>query len=518
MKKPKLIHYHDSRHFLLYRFDPPMSLHQLRQPVDELLGTPVDTLSYGLGMGQTFLYDTKVGTKFGENAIEHNSGLVWWRAAENLKRALDSGFDPLKIIVDRAHEKGIQVLGSLRINDAGAPEGSNYNVGRLKYERPDIMIGGEDPENPYVATCLDFARPEVRQERLAVIEEVCDRYGADGIEIDQYIRVFFKASEIAQHTALLTDWIREVRKLLDRLGGKRGERLCLAVRVHPEEEANLSVGMDVKAWLSEKLVDLVIPYKLGSVVFDTCPSFKSLEEMAHQAGAWIYPPIGEVFPYDDRYHLPTIEMYRAAATNFRAAGADGLYLANLPWPRTDSEYGVLRELSDPDIYARKSKHYAVAQEEAKPDPYAPQRDLPRTLTEGEAVQLPVFVGDALDAARKDGELQQTTLGVRIVGACPEDRYSFRLNDSELPQEDAKTSTFYGGIVAYFPVKVGMPQRIGTHYWFEFDLPIALLHKGENSVEITMEQHFKPLTADRVLQSVEIRIEYKEPPVPFEGQM
>ena len=116
----------------------------------------------------------------------------------------------------------------------------------------------------------------------------------------------------------------------------------------------------------------------------------------------------------------------------------------------------------------------MAQEEARPGPYAPQRDLPRTLAEGNPAQVPVFVGDALDAGRRDGELQQVTLGLRIVGACPEDRYSFRLNDSELAREDAKISTFYGGIVVYFPVKVGMPQRIETHHWFEFDLPIGLL--------------------------------------------
>ena len=66
MYKPKLIYYHDSRHYLLYRFDPPMSLHQLRKPVDDLIGTGIDTLVYGVGMGQTFLYDTKVGYRFGE--------------------------------------------------------------------------------------------------------------------------------------------------------------------------------------------------------------------------------------------------------------------------------------------------------------------------------------------------------------------------------------------------------------------------------------------------------------------
>ena len=71
--------------------------------------------------------------------------------------------------------------------------------------------------------------------------------------------------------------------------------------------------------------------------YGNSPSFGWLKDRAHQAGAWIYPPIGEVFPYDDRYHHPTIEMYRAAATNFRAAGADGLYLSNLPWPRTERD-------------------------------------------------------------------------------------------------------------------------------------------------------------------------------------
>ena len=218
MEKPRLIYYNDSRHNHFYRYDPPMSLHRLRQPVDELVGTSVDTLSYGLATGLTFLHDTRVGTRFGELAEKHGHGVVWWRAAENLKQALAAGHDPLKVVVDRAHQKGIRLICSMRINDTGAPGESDYTISRLKCEHPELMIGEEDPDNPLATTAYDFARPEVRQERLAVIEEACDRYGADGFEIDDYIRVFFKASEVQANIPLLTDWVREVRDLLDSIG------------------------------------------------------------------------------------------------------------------------------------------------------------------------------------------------------------------------------------------------------------------------------------------------------------
>ena len=76
MKKPKLIYYNDGRHYSFYRYDPPMSLHQLRQPVDEVLGTGVDTLSYGLASGQTFFHDTRVGVQGGAAEGRHNHGVM----------------------------------------------------------------------------------------------------------------------------------------------------------------------------------------------------------------------------------------------------------------------------------------------------------------------------------------------------------------------------------------------------------------------------------------------------------
>ncbi len=515
MRKPKLIFYNDARHYSMYRYDPPMSLHQLRQPVDELLGTGVDTLVIGLGSGQTFLHDSRTGLKWGEGVEVHNWSMMWWIASENLKLAIEAGHDPLSVVVDRAHEKGLQVLGSLRMNDPTAPEQENpYMLGRVKAEHPDVMIGEEDPNNPNAATSADFSREEVRQERLDVIEETCSRFDLDGLEMDPYVGAFFKPSEVRKHTPLMTEFVREVRRLLGRIDEKRGEATGLTAKVFPSEEANLAMGMDVRTWLAEGLVDLVVPVS-NSFLLDQEMPIEWLVDAAGQAGTWIYPALGRV-PYDDRHHLPTIEMYRAAAANYRAMGTHGLFLSDLPWPHTEREYQVLREMGDPDIHNRKNKHYFVVQKETLPGSYAPKRHLPIELEEGMPRQVPFIVGDDLDAARTDGELKAARLGVRILRCCPEDLLLFRFNGTVVSPKEI--THIYGGVVAYTAHRGGLPERIDTHYWFEFDLPCELVREGRNEFEVVLEQRYAPLGKDRELQQVELNLDYREPAKPIGGQM
>lgn len=510
MNKPRLISYNDARHYSFYRYDPPMSLHQLRQPVDEILGTEVDLLCYGLASGATFLHDTQVGVRWGQGVSDHTNGVMWWRAARNLEAAIAAGNDPLRVVVERAHEKGRRVLCSLRMNDPAPPDAaSRYFLGRLK-QSTEHLIGEVDPDNPHVATCPDFAREAVRQERLDVIEEVCERYGADGLEMDPYVGVFFKRSEVEMHTPLLTEFVRQVRELLDRIGQRRGERLWLSARVHPEEDQNLRIGMDVGTWLQEGLLDLVVPTG-GGMLFDPEMPIDWLVNVASLSGAWVYPSVGRV-PYDDRHHEPPIEMYRAAAANFRMQGADGLYMADLPWPYRSREYQILREMGDADITARKTKLYQPAPRETT----TPGRVLPITLEEGDTATVPLLVGDDLAGARDDGELRALTLRVRIVQYCPEDELAFAVNGQTLRPMDI--SHFYGGLVAYSAHRGGLPERIDTHYWFAIDVPLGVLRQGINEISLTLDRRFAPLVAERVLQQIELEVAYHEPAVPRGGQM
>ena len=66
MSDRRLLFYNDSRHYYLYCYDPPISLADVRAPVDELLGTRVDTLVYGSGPGATVFHNTRVGEIWGE--------------------------------------------------------------------------------------------------------------------------------------------------------------------------------------------------------------------------------------------------------------------------------------------------------------------------------------------------------------------------------------------------------------------------------------------------------------------
>ena len=77
----------------------------------------------------------------------------------------------------------------------------------------------------------------------------------------------------------------------------------------------------------------------------------------------------------------------------------------------------------------------------------------------------------MDSARADNELERVTLRVRIVQTGMEDTLTFKFNGATLTLEPRNISHFYGGLVSYGIARAGFPERINTHYWFEFDIPV-----------------------------------------------
>ena len=103
--KPTMMFYHDGRHPLIYMYEPPMQVAEYQQAVDELIGTPIQAINFCMGDGRTVLHDTKVGELWGDNQ-DRWGHIIFRRAHQNAKHLIETGNDPLKIVADRAHEKG----------------------------------------------------------------------------------------------------------------------------------------------------------------------------------------------------------------------------------------------------------------------------------------------------------------------------------------------------------------------------------------------------------------------------
>ena len=150
MRRRRTIYFNDARHYYLFAFDPPMSLEQAWRPIDEVVGTAVDTFIYGVEREDGIFYPSKATTQFGEDRSPFKEGYEW-RTWRNMKSLEERGFDPLRVLIDRAHDKGMEFIASLRM---AAWAGMD----------PSLKIG-----NPMARA--DFAHQEVRDHGMAVLKE-----------------------------------------------------------------------------------------------------------------------------------------------------------------------------------------------------------------------------------------------------------------------------------------------------------------------------------------------------------
>ena len=65
MRKRRTIYFDDARHYYLFVFEPPMTMDDAWSPIDQVVGTAVDTFAYGVARGDGLFYPSRVGTRFG---------------------------------------------------------------------------------------------------------------------------------------------------------------------------------------------------------------------------------------------------------------------------------------------------------------------------------------------------------------------------------------------------------------------------------------------------------------------
>ena len=142
MAKPRMMYYTDARHPLVYMYEPPMRREEFEATIDELVGTPIEAVMFCLGDGRTMMHDTRVGELWGHN-VDKWPHMIFRRAHQNVKALIDEGSDPLRIVCERAHAKGMLLYPTLLVQLSGVRGGPGYDIrsSDFRLDNPQFEIG-----------------------------------------------------------------------------------------------------------------------------------------------------------------------------------------------------------------------------------------------------------------------------------------------------------------------------------------------------------------------------------------
>lgn len=184
----------------------------------------------------------------------------------NLYRARDyilAGGEPVTETFEAVKKAGIDFFFSLRMNDWHYVEEVNAEnaerfptVDRFFIDHPEYKIGTPNAGNPVGwkrknAHQQNYLIPEVREHYLSLVAELIGLCDIDGFELD-FMRSpnYFPEDKIAEGTPVMTDFIRDVRKMLDAAGEKRGKFLPLCLHMPHKYEYCAAIGFDLETLVS----------------------------------------------------------------------------------------------------------------------------------------------------------------------------------------------------------------------------------------------------------------------------
>ena len=468
--------------------------------IDELVGTPVEAVMFCLGEGRTVLHDTKVGELLGHN-VDKWDHLVFHRAHQNAKGLIEEGHDPLRIVCERAHEKGLLLYPTLLVQNFG-PDVASVRCSNFRWENRHLEIGARgdlNPDMPWIDG-LDFKHREVQDERFALIEETLNEYPVDGFELqlNNYPR-YFHPDEVKVGINTMTDWIGRVHEAVKGSGADRE----LVIRAPSNPEDALSIGLDLEIWVKRGIVDAFIgePFSAPHRI-DPNTDFRPLAAIVKGSACRCIAAIHSHVDSDRLAEAP-ISMVRAAACNYWEQDIDGLYLAQwFPhWPYQADFYERLREIPHPDIMEAKDKYYYIPTENARPHEPWTTTQLPIEMAVNRPVTATFTISDNLPRWDKIGRVHEVLLRVGIAGTTELDRIRFSFNGKKLPESILrKINQMYR--------MSGPRNRSGPTYWFIFRLDRAYLpRQGENELEVTLLERDPDVLGEVSLRDVELELQY-----------
>jgi hypothetical protein len=520
-QEPRVFFFDDGRHAAgLYQFEPPLTPADHAYTVEQLVNSSVDTYIYGATLeGGVVQYDSKVAQRWGDN-VKVWTHVVWYRAARVLHQLIADGHDPLQLLIDGCHRHRMLFLASVCIALQGGDRAVHGGLGRKSdwvYAHPEFAVG-DDPDpraKTLPPTRFNFLHAEVREERSRVIEELLARYETDGIELDLAEDVFpapyCRFDEVGRLAPVLTEWLGAIRAMARKAEQAQGRAKRIYARVPAHPETWQTIGYDVPAWISGKLIDGLICTSSDDERMDQDLVLEPVVRLARSGGVRVLASFSSTLNRQLRRYA-TPEMVWAAAANAYDQGVDGFGLGDAHWtpngwPWERDEYQTLRRLSDPALLATADKHYHPRSDTVpgKTQVWLPggSRPLPRVLTPGQSAEVPLRVADDLPRWHSLGRVKAVDLKLRFTNFQPSaDRVRVELNGRELPE-----STLEKNDLTYRLIGVGAASPYG--YILNYHLgPEHFPERGRNHVKVTLLARDPVLNLPFGLHDVDCSIRYR----------
>lgn len=469
----------------------------LEATVDEVAGL-VDAHFLQPGLGMVPMWPSKVLP-----LAEHYAWIQqrYGQAPDAFGKFVLDGGDVVKVFIDRCRARGQAAFISFRLNDShhkeyvdpkpGDKPGSSIgmSVTRFYAEHPEHRI---QPGSSRGADLVqNWAVPEVRAQKFALIRELCENYAVDGLELD-FLRFysFFRTEEtpLEQRRAIMTGFVREVRKLLDRTA-RDARRRWLCARVPCHLPALDALGLDLQALVAAGLdmVNASAHYfttqthdlaairqqtQGAALYFELCHTIWKGDKVA--AGYDVFP-----FRRATREHLHT------AAHLAYARGADGISLFNFAYYRQHGQgegrglfgeppFDALKAMRDPRNLAQEVQHWFLA-----PGWRAPGMKplpLPRTIEMGKAASFLFDLAAPIGGWRHPARIR-IQAGKSLTGSG----WIATFNGNAISATPDVTEPF----PVPYPSMIGNPDELRA--WM---IPAPLLREGRNSFGVTLKSEGK----------------------------
>ena len=420
------------------------------------------------------------------------------------KFVLDGG-DPVKITLDRCRECGIGAFISFRLNDAhnksagvdpdNPKTARMYCTPRFYSEHPEYRFGDETPKDwpSYAKYLQNWTIPEVREFKYRIIEELCENYELDGIELDFMRHPYFfppDRTSSEERRKIMGEFVGRVRKVLDRTAREKRRWLC--VRIPAYLDSCDALGIDLKTFA-----------EAGVEMFNLSSWF-IFEQMTDAAAMRAQIPDRAMYqeltntPYvagkklsaqrrSDNYsyrRATDAQLYTTAHLAY-SRGLDGVSLFNFVYyrehgakeagPFNEPPFSSLRHLSDPAWLARQPQEYFLAANRFNNPPKENLQmgdlgNFPKMLIPGQTTTFVFELSPPVGGWLKEGLLRLQTDAV-LDGTL---KASF--NGKPLHPADRK-GEFYPNP---HPPQLTGPDEAAQSWRVPPDMP----HAGENTVEIT----------------------------------